>query len=444
LQAPAEDARLLHNMALTEHATGGYHDHPTFMKNLQDVKQKLRAKLNANKDEDKADLAEMDNDSFAAEAESSALLYNTAALHFQNQDYRQASMILKSLFSNIEPVEESISMHICFLYMDVLLHMARGNLHSDKDRLKMGQQAQQIISFLEKPHSFNGQVSALSADSGGDSDSKSDKKRDAPEIVEFRFRLHLYKAKMLLLQANAKTAKKEVKSALEIFQKEMKGRDGAQPPGSNPSNPLSAMLIPPTDMQNPAALCLKANLEYLRQNFKKSIKLLQSANVVSPSSHSCQNYQTLYLNNMGCLHYRMRRFRSAASYFSKALVACDRSQDDKAGQKAADSSSNANIGALVCTPNECEVMYNIGVQLLLMGRPAPAFQCLRKSSKLFYDRPRLWLRMGEACILSHVQDEHKQSGVKRTIVRGIIGSAQRRRVLLPQVQRVGSEWVVSG
>ena len=181
-------------MALTEHATSGYRDHATFMKSLDDVKQKQRAKLSASKDEaSKGDVAAIDDDMLAGEAESSALLYNTAALHFQNQDYRKASTILKALFSNIEPVEESISMHICFLYLDVLLHMSRGNLHSDKDRSKMGQQAQQIISFLEKPHSFNGQVSAPSADSsGGDSDSKSDgKKKDTPEIVEFRFRLHL-------------------------------------------------------------------------------------------------------------------------------------------------------------------------------------------------------------------------------------------------------------
>ena len=100
-------------------------------------------------------MPELDDDSLAGEADSSALLYNMvrarrlifvrcclradpcrcvhclqAALHFQSQDYRKAASILKALFSNIEPVEESISMHICFLYMDVLLHLSRGNLHS--------------------------------------------------------------------------------------------------------------------------------------------------------------------------------------------------------------------------------------------------------------------------------------------------------------------------
>ena len=44
----------------------------------------------------------------------------------------------------------------------------------------------------------------------------------------------------------------------------------------------------------------------------------------------------------------------------------------------------ANVGALVSTANECEIMYNSGVQLLLMGRPVPAMQCLRKSSKLMF------------------------------------------------------------
>lgn len=36
---------------------------------------------------------------------------------------------------------------------------------------------------------------------------------------EFRFRLHLFKAKLQLLHRNIKTSKKELKSALEIYQR---------------------------------------------------------------------------------------------------------------------------------------------------------------------------------------------------------------------------------
>eukprot|EP00966_Prymnesium_polylepis_P089400 2069972-Prymnesium_polylepis.1 len=66
----------------------------------------------------------------------------------------------------------------------------------------------------------------------------------------------------------------------------------------------------------PQGLFLKANLEYLRQNFRKAIKLL---------NNSCQkderdaNVAALYFNNMGCIHHCMRRHNAAAFYFTRAL-----------------------------------------------------------------------------------------------------------------------------
>ena len=41
-------------------------------------------------------------------------------------------------------------------------------------------------------------------------------------MTEFTFRLHLYKAKVRLLQGEVKSSKKELKSALEIFQRELR------------------------------------------------------------------------------------------------------------------------------------------------------------------------------------------------------------------------------
>ena len=44
----------------------------------------------------------------------------------------------------------------------------------------------------------------------------------AYELIELRFRLHLYKSKYYLILENAKNSKKEIKNALEIYQKELK------------------------------------------------------------------------------------------------------------------------------------------------------------------------------------------------------------------------------
>ena len=55
-----------------------------------------------------------------------------AALHFQHKQYSLAQSILEGLFSVIEPVDERIAVHLCFLFLDVLLHTHRGDIHTDK------------------------------------------------------------------------------------------------------------------------------------------------------------------------------------------------------------------------------------------------------------------------------------------------------------------------
>ena len=45
---------------------------------------------------------------------------------------------------------------------------------------------------------------------------------NASDAIEFKFRLRLYKSKVHLMMNNVKQGKKEVKSAIEIYSKEMK------------------------------------------------------------------------------------------------------------------------------------------------------------------------------------------------------------------------------
>jgi CCR4-NOT transcription complex subunit 10 len=233
-------------------------------------------------------------------------------------------------------------------------------------------------------------------------------------------------------KANAKSAKTEVKSALGIFQKEMKGREDKVAQAHAKTAVPGTLLIPPPALQNPAALFLKANLEYLRQNFKKSIKLLYSASAsANPSGGASTGFehQSLLLNNLGCLHFGMQRYRSAAAYFSKALAECERGR--KQAKPAKSKAGGAHLGSLVSTTNECELLYNSGVQLLLMHKPELAFRCFRKSARLLFERPRLWVRMAECCIMLHSQQREEVEGQRRTLVRDVVGAGSRRRLLLP-------------
>ena len=89
------------------------------------------------------DLAALDSD-------TSILLYNLAALHFQRKEYTAAQSILENLFAHIEPIDETVAVHVCFLLLDVLLHMARGTLLTERERAAFSHKTEQILSHMEK------------------------------------------------------------------------------------------------------------------------------------------------------------------------------------------------------------------------------------------------------------------------------------------------------
>lgn len=243
-------------------------------------------------------------------------------------------------------------------------------------------------------------------------------------------------------------SKKEIKSALEIFQRELrpssevfggavgggKGADsddeegGAMPVASGTSGGASTTpagnndpSLPPAGYANLAALYLKANLEYLRHNYKKALKLLASCHRgVGPS---VQPRGPAYFNNMGCLHHSMGLYHVALQYFQKGL---------QCFEPGSLSSRTLEADGRVLPHSLCEVVYNTGVQLLLVGRFEQAFRCFETSSLLYYNRPRLWLRMAECCIQHYrAKQDDKARSTKDCLIRRVAGKGRFRRIVLP-------------
>ena len=73
---------------------------------------------------------------------------------------------------------------------------------------------------------------------------------------------------------------------------------------------------------------LKANYEFLRGNYRKSMKLLTSASKTPLLTEAGQCLPSLYFNNLGCLHYHMGKYSLACYYFSKALHENDSALND--------------------------------------------------------------------------------------------------------------------
>ncbi|OQS04931.1 CCR4-NOT transcription complex subunit [Thraustotheca clavata] len=339
--------------------------------------------------------------SLSTERDATLLRYNLAASFFRQKKYASASSILDALLRAVEPIDENVAMHICFLYIDVILHSSRSSSIAESTLLSLRQKAHDILSYLESPHVFNGLAE--------NKEPAKDAGAREREIIEFKFRIHLYKAKIALMQENVKIAKKEVKTAMEVFQKEIKVKETTTVPSAIGVS-VGSIYVPSTIIQNSAALYLKAQLEYLRRNFKKSIKLVASCKKSSVDD-------SIMLNNLGCIHAQLGHHQAAQSYFAKALEAT------KARQ-----ASSSLLGSSV----QSEILYNNGLQLLVQKKYNVAFRCFAGASRLFFNRPKLWLRMGE-CVTASIASTRQSVPLeyKNSLVQAVVGHGAHRRVMLP-------------
>ena len=347
-----------------------------------------------------------DEDAESARHSLSLLLYNMGVVLVHMKQLTTAVRVLGVLFSHRDELEESVALCVCFSLLDVYTRVSWGLPKADMARILAKCDA--IFKYLEAPHMFNGLLKGgVSGDDGDDDTSSSVARKEAMgklqtsnDAIEFRYRLHLYKAKLRLLQCEVKHSKKELKSALEIFQRELrdvldKGADGdtnrrfglrinlpvEEAPEGGAFAAKSAVDGDDADefavhSANTTALCLKANLEYLRGNYKKSVKLLTACSKAGMR-------KDVYLNNMACVHYRLKKKRCATMNLARGLGEC------RASPK----------GDVHCP----EILLNLGTVMLQCGKPGLAFSCFEEASLALFNRPILWYRMAECAMAAYAK-----------------------------------------
>lgn len=137
---------------------------------------------------------------------------------------------------------------------------------------------------------------------------------------------------------------------------------------------------------------VRAHIEALHSNHKKSIKMLnscvqQAGNRVFPH----------YYNNLGCLHQFMRKPNLAIYYFKNALDRLDGAQGE--GRVPGQESSS--------WLTQSQVLYNIGLSLLHAKRASVAFDILVEVVGAHYLDPHVWFHLAECC-LTAVQPDNSQ------------------------------------
>jgi len=386
------DPKVVHNMAINKYAESGYQEPKELLAVLEKLKQRLEdARTEADSTEGSA-LGDTLSD-----ADASLIMYNTAVLQYQLKQYASCRTVLEDMFSNVEPIDELLAFKVCFLLLDVYL------LQRQPDK------AVEVLAYLERSYleltRTDGAGESVDAATGA-ADSKQQlvpgrwprepARRPPTEILpeEVRSALNLYKAKLSLMSRSSKSSKREIKTALNAC------------------------------TQNTSGLFLKSNLEYLRLNFRKAIKLL---------NNSCQKHErdanlaALYFNNMGCIHHCMRRHNVAAFYFRRALLENDRLYGRL--------NESASLYIFSCD-RRCEIEFNRALQLLFGGRPTESFAAFRASLPLLHTQPRVWLRLGEACVAQHILNIQRRKRQKHAtqlspFVSRTAGAGENRRLVLP-------------
>ncbi|XP_045435302.1 CCR4-NOT transcription complex subunit 10 isoform X9 [Pipistrellus kuhlii] len=377
-----DDYKIILNTAVAE-----------FFKSNQTTTDSLRQTLNQLKNQVHSAVEEMDG---LDDVENSMLYYNQAVILYHLRQYTEAISVGEKLYQFIEPFEEKFAQAVCFLLVDlyILTYQAEKALH--------------LLAVLEKMIS-QGNNNKNGKNETGNSTNKdgSNHKGESGALIEAaKSKIHQYKVRAYIQMKSLKACKREIKSVMN------------------------------TAGNSAPSLFLKSNFEYLRGNYRKAVKLLNSSNIAEHPGFlkTGECLRCMFWNNLGCIHFAMSKHNLGIFYFKKAL----QENDNVCAQLSTGNTDPGKkfSGRPMCTlltNKRYELLYNCGIQLLHIGRPLAAFECLIEAVQVYHANPRLWLRLAECCIAANKgtsEQETKGLPSKKGIVQSIVGQGYHRKIVL--------------
>ncbi|XP_005278756.2 CCR4-NOT transcription complex subunit 10 isoform X7 [Chrysemys picta bellii] len=365
-----------------------------FCKSNQTTTDNLKQTLNQLKNQVHSAVEEMDG---LDDVENSMLYYNQAVILYHLRQYTEAISVGEKLYQFIEPFEEKFAQAVCFLLVDLYLltYQAEKALH--------------LLSVLEKMilqgnNNKNGKNNEIGNNTNKES---SNHRAESGALIEAaKSKIHQYKVRAYIQMKSLKACKREIKSVMN------------------------------TAGNSAPSLFLKSNFEYLRGNYRKAVKLLNSSNIAEHPGFmkTGECLRCMFWNNLGCIHFAMGKHNLGIFYFKKAL----QENDNACAQLGTGSTDPGKkfSGRPMCTlltNKRYELLYNCGIQLLHIGRPLAAFECLIEAVQVYHSNPRLWLRLAECCIAANKgtsEQETKGLPSKKGIVQSIVGQGYHRKIVL--------------
>uniref|UniRef100_A0A8C2XSX3 CCR4-NOT transcription complex subunit 10 n=1 Tax=Cyclopterus lumpus TaxID=8103 RepID=A0A8C2XSX3_CYCLU len=347
-----------------------------FYKSSQTTTGTLKQTLMAMKNQVHTSTEDMDG---LDDVENSLLYYNQAIIHYHMRQYSEAIAIGERLYQFLEPFEEKFAQAVCFLLVDLYLLTFQP------------EKALHLLAVLDK----------LSVQ-GSNKNGKGERAEFTAMIEAAKSKMHQYKVRAYIQMKSSKACKREIKSVMN------------------------------TAGNSAPSLFLKSNFEYLRGNYRKAVKLLNSSNIAEHPGpiKTGECVRCMFWNNLGCIHFAMGKHNLGIFYFKKAL----QENDHTCAQLGDGTKKFTGIPMCALLANKrYELLYNCGIQLLHIGRPLAAFECLMEAVQVYHSNPRLWLRLAECCISANKggsEQESKGLPCKKGIVQSIVGQGYHRKIVL--------------
>ncbi|CAM0950660.1 unnamed protein product [Alopecurus aequalis] len=416
------DPKVLHNMAIAESFLDGCPDPKKLIEILGNVKKRSDELACASREQaDSANgvgnntnelrgsgiapliSAAHNATAYGDEFDTTIITFNTALILYHLHDYESALSALEPLYRNIEPIDETTALHVCFLLLDITLAvqdaskaadiiqylersfgvantvnhseitstvqqqsaqlkpLARSSTPPDSDsNTAAGSEILSVGSFSDDTLEFESFYSTFDGGNHLGRPILNEFSRASADIAataaDLKVRLQIYKVRLLLLTRNLKVAKRELKVLMNMA----RGRDSS------------------------TELLLKSQLEYARGNYRKAVKLLST-----PNNRTEPVMLAMFYNNLGCILHQQRSYHTSILCFSKALKYSLSLRSEKPLKLSALSQDKS-----------CLVSYNCGIQHLMCGKPLLAARCFREAMPLMYHGPLFWLRFAECSLLA--------------------------------------------
>lgn len=326
------------------------------------------------------------------DVENSMLYYNQAIVLYHLRQYTEAIAIGERIYQFLEPFER-FAQAVCFLLVDLYLLTFQP------------EKALHLLTVLDKL-SVQGVGKNGKENNNSNKEAASQKAEFAAMMEAAKSKMHQYKVRAYIQMKSSKACKREIKSVMN------------------------------TAGNSAPSLFLKSNFEYLRGNYRKAVKLLNSSNIAEHPGplKTGECVRCMFWNNLGCIHFAMGKHNLGIFYFKKALQENDHTCAQLGDGGSGPAKKFAGIPMCALQSNKrYELLYNCGIQLLHIGRPLAAFECLMEAVQVYHSNPRLWLRLAECCISANKggsEQESKGLPCKKGIVQSIVGQGYHRKIVL--------------